>query len=268
LFTDQGDEDFRVGACVKTGGGATYSGGRSYLFNNTMVTRSTGIGGGGYGYDKNRALFKAFSRNNVICAETPVCDPEKCPENDFDCDLISGGPLRAAPNQETHAVTGAPTFRDPAADDYRLADGSRGKSVAVTVPNFSLQNAGKADMGAFDDPALNFLPYRPIPLVPDRTRVTLTADLGKQTATTAKVVIAVKAGMPWTKKFRIVKNDAFAWIAVSPASGEFNEGASVEFTVTLDKEHLTPGVKRGIFLVRLEDGYSVPVSCSATVVQN
>ncbi len=272
LITDLGDEDHAVGAAIKCGGGGTFSHGRINLVHNTCVTRGSGIAGCGFGYDQNRAMFLALSRDNIICTSSPIIDSAANPDNDFDYDLLSNlgdnvGLVRAAPGAEKHAIIATPAFRNQASGDFRLADNSRGRGEATAVDNFSIKTLDdKADMGAFDDPSLKFLPFRPIPLVPDKTRIAMTADLKSGSLPTAKLTIKVdNADKTWTRKFRVAKNDPFDWLTVTPATGVFKKDDTVEFTVGLDPSKLTPGLKKAIFLVRLEDGYSVPVSCYISV---
>ncbi len=272
LAAELGDEEGTIGVAIKSGGGDTYSHGRTHVLNNTFDTGGGGLGGAGYGTDKNRAMFKCYSRNNIVRTNGPssVYDKEKFAENDFDYDMVSNSADPAnlfvvAEGQEAHGIKAPPVFRNAAAGDYRLADASRGRGEGIMVENFSTPDSdGKVSMGAYGG-NVGFLPFRPIPLVPDKTRVELAADLRSGSLATEKVTISVKAGAPWTRKFRVMKNDAFDWLAVEPPAGEFKEGESVVFTVGIDKAKATPGVKRGVFLVRLDDGFSVPVTCRAVV---
>ena len=65
-------------------------------------------------------------------------------------------------------------------------------------------------------------------------------------------------------RFRIVKNDEFGWLRVSPAEGEVPADGEVPLTVTLDASKMRDRRwYRGAFLVRDEKGFSRPFTVYA-----
>ncbi len=275
LISDLGDERRVGGSAIKTGGGDTFAKGRTFVFQNTIISNTHGIGGGGYGKDKNRAMFRALTRNNLIQSDTSaIYDPEKTEDNDFDFDFFSikdknFGTVLAAEGKEAHAISDIPLFVNEEAGDYRLQEKSPGKKAFAPLDAIAPTVAtDKVDAGAFEDPLLQFLPYRPFPLVPNKLRTSLTVDLKTQTATSEKVTVKVNADASWSKKFQIAKNKAFDYLIVEPESGTFKGGEPVEFTISFDGSQASKaalGLNPSIFLIRLEDGYSIPITTIVNV---
>lgn len=276
LFVNLGDQNNLAGCVFKAGGGSTYAFGMSFIFNNTAYTNGYGISSVSYGSDKNRALFNGYSRNNMLaCRSVPVYDREKNPASDFDYDLMCNRDLldnnyiQACPGVEKHGVIALPEFKNKANADFNLSARSRGIGEGVTVPDFAPGINGKADIGAFESGKDSMLPYRPLPLTYDKGQINLKVNLTGKTSTSDTVTVTVKPDSKWTGAFKIVKNKPFDWITVEPAGGVFKAGEPVRFTVSADPAKIkNAGLKKGLFLARMEDGFSVPVSVYANAVSD
>ncbi len=271
-----GDEYGAIGTGVKTGGGDTFAKGRVHVIHNTIFAKMQGIGGGGYGTDKNREMYQGFSRNNLIqCERYAIYDPEKFPANDFDFDFLStawitpGIPQwKAGEGKERHGIMEKPVFENEKSGKYQLVDSSPGKKTLLPIEGFIPQEMeGKVDPGVTFGSGVNFLPYRPIPLVPDKLRIFLNVDLKSPEAAKETMTVKVTAEPNWTGNFHIAKNEAMEWLKVTPTSGIFKGGETTEFTVGFKGEEgeKSVGLKRGIFMIRLDDGYSIPISCYMNV---
>jgi hypothetical protein len=122
--------------------------------------------------------------------------------------------------------------------------------------------AGATDMGAIPAGSGLVLPERPIPVYLDRYQLDFSAEEVK--APRAKSVVATVTGEGFSSPYRIAQNEAFDWFTVTPAKGVLQSGQTAPFTVSLISERMkTRKVYRGVFLVRLANGYSRPVSVYA-----
>ncbi len=272
LVVNLGDEDGVVGSVIKNGGGKTYTRGRSFFFNNIFYTDGHGISGVGYGKGENntsdRAMFRGFSRNNILaCADIPLRDVQKLPENDFDYDLLCnrdaiGECIVAAPGVEKNGILALPLFENPQEGNFNLKDGSPGIGKGAMVANFAEPGKnGKIDLGTFEQGKKGMFPIRPIPVSYDKGQVNLTADLKDKSANFATVKVAVNPGIAWKSNFKIRKNDCFDWIKVEPETGMISPDSPKEFKVSLDIDKIkNAGMHKGLFLVRFDDGFSIPVT--------
>lgn len=103
------------------------------------------------------------------------------------------------------------------------------------------------------------LPRRPLPFVLDRTRLT-GVEVRKGTVSPAAQTVALR----WTGgdvaasvPFRIRRNDAFDWFAVSPREGTIGPGETVALTVRYDAAKMQDRrFYRGAFLVQTTNGLS------------
>ena len=128
----------------------------------------------------------------------------------------------------------------------------------VEIDNFAPATNGSIDMGAIPLGSDLVLPVRPIPVYLDRYQLTFTA--ADTNAARAQTVTATVKSDGFSSRYRIAKNDAFDWFAVTPDSGVLESGKATEFTVTpIPARMRERTLYRGAFLVRLESGFSRPV---------
>ncbi|MFA7230788.1 MAG: right-handed parallel beta-helix repeat-containing protein [Victivallaceae bacterium] len=274
LFVNLEDITNSVGSVFKNGGGSSYAAGTTFFFNNTAYTNGQGLASVGFGPDKNKGKFNGFSRNNLLaCRMISVIDREKNSVCDFDYDLMCNKDwldenyLNAAPGMEKHGVIALPGFKNPANANFNLSTDSRAIKGGITIPGFAPGANGKADIGALEAGVENMLPYRPIPVTYDKGQLNLKVNLQEKTSTSDVVTVTVKPDSDWTGEFKIVKNQPFDWISVEPASGEFRAGQPVRFTVSVVPGKIKKaGLYKGLFLARMEDGFSIPVTVYATAV--
>ncbi len=274
LFVNEGDVTNAAGSVFKNGGGSTYTSGTTFFFNNTAYTKGQGLAAVGFGEDKNKGQFNGYSRNNLLaCRLIPITDREMNPLCDFDYDLMCNQDwldnyyCKAAPGMEKHGVIALPKFNNQANADFNLSAGSRGIREGEAIPNFTSGTDGKADIGAFESGKSNMLPYRPIPVTCNKGQLNLKVNLKDKTSTSDTVAVTVNPGSNWTCKFKVVKNQSFDWMTVEPSAGVFKAGEPVRFTVsTIPAKIKRAGLQKGLFLARMEDGFSIPVTVYATAV--
>jgi len=277
LVVNLGDEEGVAGSVIKNGGGSTFSKGKTFFFNNTFHTDGNGISGVGFGEDKDRALFHGLSRNNILaCSGSPVNDGALTPGNSFDYDMLcnksklGGRYVISLEGEEKHGIVAIPPFRNLPGGDFNLKDGGPGLSEGVEVPNFSPAGPdGKVHLGALPCGQASWLPARPLPVSCDKQQLNLTADMKTGTYSSESATVSVDPNSKFSSSFKVVKNEAFAWLDVKPSSGTLEAGKELSFTATVDVAKIPkPGLLRGLFMVRMENGLSIPVTVYAKAFSN
>ena len=116
------------------------------------------------------------------------------------------------------------------------------------------------------DPHLPFekLPERPVPYFLSMGRID-GVRMEKDVVTPAmRKVRLICGGEGYRKKFRVRKTALCDWFNVSPSCGTVESGSEIEFTVRFVPEKMAGRhYRRGVFLVRTEDGFSRPCSIYA-----
>ncbi|HLG40143.1 MAG TPA: right-handed parallel beta-helix repeat-containing protein, partial [Chitinophagaceae bacterium] len=156
---------------------ATYSGGRTYLFHNTILqpTQSgfsypRGMGGGPV--DNGGSLTNVYSRNNIWQTyrsnHPPIGEWQSSGSsgNTYDYDLYNGSlQIQASGTHESNGINGTPTYANgvpltgPNPSGYFLASNSNGVDDGMVLNNFNDGYMGSApDIGAYETgkPALQF----------------------------------------------------------------------------------------------------------------
>jgi hypothetical protein len=262
LVVNLGDENGWQNTCLKPGGGSKYFKGRAFIFQNTFASPGKCIGGAGYGSEKDSVGYRVTTANNVLFSrdrKNVIYDPLKWEDNQFDHDLYFGGSIVARTVAEASGIEAVPAFVDLSGGDLRLTPGSVGTGKAVAIANFN-DGVASPDLGAFLQPDA-LVPDRPIPLRADRYQLNFRGEMGKATPGPQAVAMsAPNAPKGWKRKFRVLKNFNLDWFTVSPDSGEFTPGKTVAFQVSFAPgENALPAL-RGSFLVKMDDGFSVPVT--------
>ena len=127
---------------------------------------------------------------------------------------------------------------------------------------FALRQGATANVGAFPAGAAVSLPFRPIPVELDRSQLNFTVAAGKASA--PQTVTATVGGGNFSALYEVRQNLVTDWFTVSPSSGVLKSGDKVVFNVKLNPERMkSQRSYRGVFLVRLENGYSRPVTVYA-----
>jgi hypothetical protein len=106
-----------------------------------------------------------------------------------------------------------------------------------------------------------------MPLRASATQLNFTALAGKPLPPPQGISVrALGVAGDWRQKFRILKNANLPWLVVSPESGEFIGDKHISFAVTFRPGDETRPEFRGSFLVKLENGFSLPISVYSTYV--
>jgi hypothetical protein len=154
-----------------------------------------------------------------------------------------------------------PQYRSPAKGDFRLQPGSPALGAGLALPNFAESQSGaNPDMGAFPAEAERPLPYRPIPIFLDAYELRF-AYQQEKSVEPQRLNASVKGAGAAPIPFSIQKNAPFDWFTVEPSIGTLSAAKPVAFRVSLVPEKMTAGGPyRGVFLIRLTNGFSRPVT--------
>lgn len=282
---DGAKQSVRQSAAIKNGGDVTYTKGRQFFFNNTMVVERNGISGIGYGEGEKRAMFWATSRNNIlISGVTPsaarpesspsgssagdglsISDREKDPTCDFDYDLLGNtkttngaGVIYAKDGSETNGIFGLPDFTNITRGNFTIASSNDiGVDQGIIVPNFSPTFQGTApDMGAFEYGSSSLMPIRPINIQADRYLV----DFGNNGAV-QEVNFSV-GNIGDATSFTICKSEDMTWVKAVASGNTINPNSTFTLRFNAGK---TNGAQVGVILLRFSNGLSVPITIKANI---
>ena len=278
LMFDIGDDRNACYSMVKLGGGDTYSKGKSFFFNNTIIGKGNGLTGVGYGSDSNRSMFLLQSRNNIIQTTNShpdysrtISDPETNAWNSFDYDNLSTvgqstATVNYAAGQEANGILDdAPTFVNAAAGDFRLASGSSGIDDGLGLLNLADQFLGAApDQGAIEHGDSSLFPIRPIAVSADQYVVTLTGIAGG--ASTPVDVVLSTGALQTSLGYELRMNNTVDWLQVTPATGSLSANSTQTLSFSLQTAGLSSGDSlEATILVRFDNGFSVPITVRAEV---
>lgn len=285
LVTNLGDQVDGCWSMVKNGGGPSYSKGRTFVFNNTMVAACNGLTGVGYGSDKDasgsttiRKMFIATSRNNIFFStntaptyRNAISDASPNPASDFDYDNLASKDLTTAQvdyaaGQEPNGIRdNAPAFVDPDVGDFRLAAASSAIDAGQPLANFAEDYTGAGpDQGAYEAGASSLMPIRPIDVSADKYLVKLTATANGGASTSVDVTLTT-GDLAGAGAYVVRKNADTAWLSVTPTSGTLADNSTQTFTFTVNTAGLSADQREAVVLVRLANGHSVPISITANV---
>lgn len=240
LLHDPGDENGRSGAELKTHFGDMGTG-RIVAVGNTINCPPPG---GPLPAVSNPASIRLYARGNVM---THSC-AKPGPLTDMDHNLAPSA------GAETHGIAATPQFRDARSGDFRLKSGSPGTG---TMPQITGLRKKGDDPGAFPHPGAPDLPYRPFPVITDRSRIEFSAP---ERMAPVKVRLSVVPGKQFQGTFRIRKSPKCDYLSVSPGAGILRSGKTIELTVRLLPEKVPEtGLLSDAFFVRFDNGFSRPV---------
>ncbi len=249
LTTNMGDEFGKAGQLIKTSSHYAGKDAVSFIFNNTIT-------GQGHSLPLHR-LFVIDAKNNIFAGSGGVGGRTTCKKAITDYNLVSAEKERF----EKHGIFGKyPKFENEKAGLLKPVKSCPSIGAGVAIDNFT--GKGQVDIGAFQQNEDLVLPYRPIPVKLDKYQLNFSVKNGK--ASPAQMVTASVGGKGFTSSYKIRQNNVFDWFTVSPDSGKLTSGNKVTFTVKLNPAKMTKrSIYRGVFLVRLSNGYSRPVSIYA-----
>ncbi|NLF93555.1 MAG: right-handed parallel beta-helix repeat-containing protein [Oligosphaeraceae bacterium] len=261
IYLRAGDENSNYGNAFKNGHG-NQGYGSIFILNNTVALQAPGGTFSGFHGKPPRKShlprFKAFVRNNICTARGQVYNKGFVSWNaDLGYDLLY---LLKQENIEAEKlllgdlaktmIFAEPQYVDPEKGNFELRPGTSGYNAAQPLPNLTVKH-----IGAFQEDAVRSLPFRPIPWQSDRQEIYFSSVRSPLSQT-----FTVSADTTETMTFTVHCNDEF--FQVEPASGTL--GRTHSFTVTLQPgKMLLPRRFNGALVVRLQDGFSIPVSIYA-----
>ena len=244
IFGGIGEEFGMTNASIKTSGGMGIAP-VSYIFNNTFVGPGSAI--------SFNANLKTDLKNNIFVDAQYVAGFER----------NNGGVIKnnSVACKDNKAVAGIDKV------DSKLENKEFGLYAPVDVlkaeriANFCEDTSAR---GAIAKGSKEPLPYRPFPVVLDRTRIA-GVKVKDGAAMPAQVKItATVGGKNFKSAYTIRKNDVFDWITVTPSKGVLKSGDKVTFTVKFDPEKMNERrIYRGAFSLRLANGFSRVVTVYA-----
>ena len=250
LLVNMGDECGIGGQTIKTSSYANGPSAVSFILGNTC-----------YGDSGDLSLpgnLRIVAKNNIFAGRAAVRGRAQSRNSECDYNLLSTEDTVREPN----GLLGAPGFTDHEAGLFEPAAASKAIGHGTAIDNFAPATGGAVDMGAIAAGSGVVLPERPIPVYLDRYQLGFSAEDVKAHGT--RSVVATVKGEGFSSPYRIAQNDAFDWFTVTPAQGVLRSGQTVPFTVSVVPDRMrTRRAYRGVFLVRLANGYSRPVTVYA-----
>ncbi len=269
LLFNGGDEYFVSSVHLKQGGGSTHSHGRTFIINNTMETRGAGVKGVGYDSDENRQHHLCTAYNNIIvvgngAAITANANTRES-DNVYDYNAIAvrteNGSYEPAnstrcgvPFTMPNGSFGLPIYKSLSGADFRLTVfDDVAKDKGMVIPNMTDNYTEVApDIGALEYKKDDyFMPFRPIDMMADKYFITGTGNLTVTTGDIEPIGYEVKI------------ENAIKWLSTTPSKGTFEPNKTYTFNIRIDKSKMTRGEEQTIFLIRLKNGYSIPVTVKA-----
>ena len=246
LIANMGDEFGTAGQLIKSSSHYAGKDAVSFIFNNTVL-------GNGKSLPLHR-LFKIVAKNNILAGTYGMGGRRFCKKAVTDYNLVTA----EKESHEKHGVFGVyPKFKDEKAGLFTPQKSCPTVGKGIAIDNFT--SKGKVDIGAFQQGENLILPYRPIPISLDKYQLNFSSANSK-----AQNVLANIGGKNFSSKYKIRKNKVFNWFTVTPASGKLTSSNKINFTVKLKPEFMkNRSIYRGVFLIRLKNGYSRPVSIYA-----
>lgn len=247
MFISMGDQYGYHGQNIKTSTNGSGVDAVAYVLNNSFT-------GPGTGFSMNR-LLKAVVMNNaydtsyvsgakVMKYQKSVSDYNVMPKVK---DAVPGKNGKLVAPGYANAKQGV---LEPKADSPLVKAGK-------VIPNFTPEK--DVNIGAFQKGTI--LPLRPMPVKTSVNKLNFKVANKKSAPQSFKVKVC---GKNYSSPFAVTKSATCDWFDVVPASGVFESGKEIEFTVTLKPELMDKKtVYRGAFLLRQPNGLSRPVSIYA-----
>jgi len=246
LIANMGDEFAKAGQLIKSSSHYAGKDAVSFIFNNTVLGNGTSL--------PLHRLFKIVAKNNIFSGKSGIRGRKYCKKAETDYNLVTA----EKESHEKHGIFGKyPEFKDEKAGLFTPQKSCSTVGKGVATDNFT--TGDKVDIGAFQQGENLILPYRPIPVSLDKYQLNFSPENNK-----AQKVLASVGGKGFSSAYKIRKNKVFKWFTVTPASGKLSSGNKINFTVKLNPELMKKrSIYRGVFLIRLANGYSRPVSIYA-----
>ena len=240
-------------SAVKIGGSTDGVFGMHYFFNNTIDSMANAINNSAY---SGTSEYHSVSRNNIFVTRGTGkyafrnIYANELDDNDYD---LTYGIVSLPDSSQTNGISEAPVYEDALSGNYRLAKNSPGKNAGTYTANFG--GGSKSDIGAFANCNENeFLPMRPAGIYADKYRVNVNDG--------EKAVITVTVdGISENIGYSILTDNS--WIKPEETEGSAINGSTfdVSFTAKLSDADTDTN---GMLLIRLDNGYSIPITVTCT----
>lgn len=253
---------------VKNGGGETHSKGMQYFINNTILAGLPPMMGVGYGDDKNRSLFHAWSRNNIYSATTlpdkatvrptiqAIAEASPSSLSSYDYDMLGNtvlpegkGLILTSAGQEANGVYASPTFTNGANGVFTLLQADKGIDKGIGIPNFTQAVHGNGvDLGAFEFGTTSLSPARPIKMQADKYFLLMKPNVTE--------TITIKLGdIGSTQRYTVFKSADMGWLKIDEDKGQASSNTEIKIQLTATSLN---EVQKGAIVFRLENGFSIP----------
>lgn len=273
LFTNMGDSRGVNYNATKNGGGEgrKWNHGVIYFLNNTTYMKGSCIGSGGWTGASDDNKKRIISRNNILLSGTgsdffSIDDKFGDPAASYDYDIIcrtngAEATVFYPDGNEKHGIFKLPEFVAHNYGQYSLAANSVGVDDGTFLDNFTDEYSGSApDIGAFETDGNNeqSVLKRPIDITSDKYSVFVSKGLHSETVT-------FKIGnIEKPLQYEIKVNELEKWYSAQnengTLSGTVEPNSELKITVTSDTDKNTFETLTGCVLLRLENGYSIPVT--------
>lgn len=243
-------EQFGIaGQTIKTTGVLTGDNATAYIFNNTLVRDGTGVD---IHERMNMILY-----NNIFSDERErisIKPHDPSPRSIFVANTVETD----RQNKWLPGITkGKVQYKNYANGNYLPLNAEKAEKIANFLPEGGIR-------GAFQLKNTLVLPMRPIPFTLDRTRIG-EVSLKNGTATPSEITItATVGGKNFKSAYSVRQNPDFNWFEVTPSKGVMKSGDKITFKVKFIPSKMKVSHNlRGAFLIRLENGFSRPVTVLA-----
>ena len=274
LFANLGDDRNTCNNVMKNGGSyPEWSYGIINFINNTCYVKCTGIGNVGWKDVIPNNLVRMFGRNNIIVSGEaptyyPVKDSAQDPISSYDYDVmatITGAEPQNIhkKDDELHGIISNPEFVSEKEGRFDLKPKSPAIDSGCIVSNFADEFSGKApDIGALEycDGEAAAVPVRPVTIRADKYQVTVPEGAQEDT-----VRIYFGDDVPKNSEYTLLVNELTNWFTVENGDGGLtgvvNPGEYIDVKVRTDSSKNEGfAYANGVFLVRLDSGYSLSVT--------
>ena len=247
MFINTGDQFMRCGQNIKTSTNSSGLDAVSYILNNSFS-------GLGVGFGMNSKL-KGVVMNNAFDATTVFNSKNmKAIKSVSDYNVM---PAQKDAIPGKHGKLADPKYADASRGVLEPAENSPLIGKGAVIPNFTTEN--DVNIGAFQKGTI--LPLRPMPVKTNINKLNFVVKNGKSSSQTFTVKVC---GKNYNSPFKVEKSATCDWLEVTPASGVFQSGKELTFTVKVKPELMNKQTYyRGAFILRQPDGLSRPVSVYA-----
>ena len=244
------EEQFGItGQTIKTTGVLTGDNAMAYIFNNTLVRDGSGIN---IHERMNTIIF-----NNIFSGEREriaIKANDPSPNSKYAANSVESDRQKIYVTGIDKKVT---KFKNFANGNYMPVNPEKAVPIANFLPEGGIR-------GAFQQKNTLVLPIRPIPFTIDRNRIG-EVIVKNNTVAPAEVKITATVGeKDFKSAYSVRKNPEFDWFEVTPAKGVMKSGDKIVFNVKFVSEKMNVAHNmRGAFIIRLENGFSRPVTILA-----